>query len=170
MPDRTEQAVALLLTVAGLVIGVMLASSAAARGLAGSYRCAHLIPVQALKTVTGRTYVPAPANASQRGSRVNCVFTPLPHYPLPPAMRHGELTLTVSSEPADATRLRRTYSGRLHPLAGLGSSAIETVSSTGMQQIVAIGPEFELVLRAYGPMGFPMEEQIARHIYAAAAR
>ena len=39
-----------------------------------------------------------------------------------------------------------------------------------MQQIVAIGPRFAMTLRVYGPMGFVMEEQIGRHIYAAAAR
>ena len=104
----------LLLVVAVLVGAVTTASAAAAKGLTGSYGCAQLIPVQTLKAVTGRKYVPSSANASQHGSRISCMFTPLPRYPLPPAMRHGELTLTVSSRPADAARLRQTYAGRLH--------------------------------------------------------
>jgi len=160
----------LLLLTSTLIGSMTWAAPVEAAASSASYRCTPLISVQTLKSITGRKYVPSPTNAAQQGTRVNCVFTPLPRYSMPPAMRHGELTLTLSSRPVDAAKLRRSYAGRLHRLNGLGSSVIETVSSTGMQQIVAIGPHFAFTLRAYGPMGFPMEEQIARHIYATVIR
>ncbi len=173
VPDglRVGGAFVTSLSLVAVVIAVFIGTPAAvAQTSARNYRCVQLITAGTLKSVTGRKYAPSPTNSKQHGDSITCVFIPLPRYPLPPAMRHDELALTVSARPADIARVRKTYRGRLHSLNGLGSSAIETVSTTGMQQIIALGPGFVLSLRVYGPMGFPREEQIGRKTYAAAAR